>query len=66
MNRSAKGVLIVTTNLDGFSLVNCLRFAKVSTHQALPLYGSYIPYGMKILHGIKFYGWLYNCKIKTH
>ena len=23
MNRSAKGLLMVTTNLDGFSLMNC-------------------------------------------
>ena len=28
MNRSAKGLLIVTTTLDGFSLVNHRRFAK--------------------------------------
>ena len=25
MNRSAKGLLIVTTNLNGFSLANCKR-----------------------------------------
>ena len=43
MNRSAKGILIVTTNLNGFSLANCKRFAKfakLSTHQTFPLYGS--------------------------
>ena len=28
MNRSAKGLSMVTTNLDGFSLANCRRFAK--------------------------------------
>ena len=28
MNRSAKWLLIVTTTLDGFSLVNCRRFGK--------------------------------------
>ena len=28
MNRSAKGLLIVTTTLDGFSLANRRRFAK--------------------------------------
>ena len=28
MNRSAKGLLIVTTNLDGFILLNWRRFAK--------------------------------------
>ena len=36
MNRSTKGLLIVTTTLDGFSLVNCrqfVKFAKLSTHQ---------------------------------
>ena len=42
MNRSAKELLIVTTNLDGFSLANCRRFAKfykLSTCQTFPLYG---------------------------
>ena len=42
MNRSAKGLLIVTTNLDVFSLVNCRRFtkfAKLSTRQTFLLYG---------------------------
>ena len=33
MNRSAKGLLIETTKLDGFSLVNHRQFAKLSTHQ---------------------------------
>ena len=40
MNRSAEGLLIVTTNLDGFSLVNRRRFAKfvkLSTHQTILL-----------------------------
>ena len=40
MNRSAKGLLILTTTLDGFSLTNCRRFAKFtkfSTHQTFPL-----------------------------
>ena len=43
MNRSAKGLLIVTTNLDGFSLVNrrlFTKFAKLSTCQTFPLYGT--------------------------
>ena len=42
MNRSAKGLLIVITNLDGFSLANCRRFAKFAKHspcQTFPLYG---------------------------
>ena len=36
MNRSTRGLLIVTTTLDGFSLVNCrqfAKFAKLSTRQ---------------------------------
>ena len=32
MNRSAKGLSMVTTNLDGFSLANCRRFAKLSRY----------------------------------
>ena len=39
-NRSAKGLLIVTTNLDDFSLANYRQFAKftkLSTHQAFLL-----------------------------
>ena len=39
INSSAKGLLIVTTNLDSFSLANLRRFAKLSTHQTFPLYG---------------------------
>ena len=42
MNSSAKWLLIVTTNLDGFSLANRRRFAKfakLSTHLTFPLYG---------------------------
>ena len=44
MNRSAKGLLIVTiaTTLDGFSLANYsqfAKFAKLSTRQTFPLYG---------------------------
>ena len=41
MNRSAKKLLIVITNLDGFSLANCRQFAefaKLSTHQTFLLY----------------------------
>ena len=41
INRSAKGILILTTNLDGFSLVKCKQFAKfikLSTCQTFPLY----------------------------
>ena len=40
MNRSAKGLLIVMTALDGFSLTNYRRFAKLYTRQAFLLYGS--------------------------
>ena len=43
MSRSAKGLLIVTTTLNGFSLANCKRFAifaKLSTRQTFPLYGT--------------------------
>ena len=38
-----KGLLIVTTNLGGFSLVNHRRFAKfakLSAHQTFSLYGT--------------------------
>ena len=45
MNRSAKGLSMVAINLDGFSLVNRLRFvkfAKLSPRQTFPLYGIYI------------------------
>ena len=43
INRSAKGLSMVTTNLDGFSLANCRRFAKfakLSPRQTFPLYGT--------------------------
>ena len=33
MNRSAQGLLIVTTTLNGFNLTNCAKFTKLSTHQ---------------------------------
>ena len=42
MNRSAKGLSMITTNLDGFSLANRRRFAKfakLSPRQTFPLYG---------------------------
>ena len=42
MNRSAKGLLIIITTLDGFTLANHRRFAKfakLSTCQTFPLYG---------------------------
>ena len=38
MNRSAKGLLMVTTNLDGFSLANCrqlTKFAKLSRYTVI-------------------------------
>ena len=38
MNRSTKGLSVVNTNLDGFSLANRRRFAKLSTYQTFPLY----------------------------
>ena len=43
MNRSAKGLLIITANLDGFSLVNhrqFAKFAKLSTRQIFSLYSN--------------------------
>ena len=43
INRSAKRLLIVNTNLDGFSLANheqFTKFAKLFSHQTFPLYGS--------------------------
>ena len=43
-NRSSNGLLIVSTNLDGFSLVNRGRFAKFAKffpRQTFPLYGMY-------------------------
>ena len=42
INRSAKGLSMVTTNLDGFSLANRRRFAKfakLSPRQTFLLYG---------------------------
>ena len=42
MNRSAKGLSMVTTNLDGFSLAKLrlfTKFAKLSPRQTFPLYG---------------------------
>ena len=42
MNRSAKGLLMVPTNLDGLNLANCRQFAKfdkLSTCQTFLLYG---------------------------
>ena len=41
MNRSAKGLYTYAT-LDGFSLVNHKRFAKLSTRQTFPLYGIWL------------------------
>ena len=44
INRSANRLLIISINLDGFSLANHKRFAKfanVSPCQSFPLYGSY-------------------------
>ena len=38
--KGGKGLSLVTINLDGFSLANCRRFAKLSTHQTFPLYGT--------------------------
>ena len=52
MNRSPKGLLIVTTNFDGFSLANRRRIAKLvklSTHQTFLLYGI-----MQLLVDVKF------------
>ena len=43
MNRLAKGLSMVTTNLVGFSLANCrqfAKFAKLSSHQTFLLYGN--------------------------
>ena len=39
MSRSAKGLLIITTTFNGFSLANHRRFAKLSPCQIFPLYG---------------------------
>ena len=48
MNRSAKGLLIVTTTLDDFSLANhrqLVKVAKLSTRQTFPLYGTWKCFG---------------------
>ena len=65
MNRSAKRLLIVTTNLDGFSLANhgwFAKFAKLSPHQTFLLYGtscfSFIP--TKILFTWTFNTWIFS------
>ena len=42
INRSANRLLIVSTNLDGFSLVNHRQFAKLSPHQTFLLYGIHV------------------------
>ena len=42
MNRSAKGLSMVTINLDGFSLANFAKFAKLSPHQTFLLYSMYL------------------------
>ena len=50
MNRSAKGLLIVTTNLDDFSLAysrRFVKFAKLSTCQTFLLYGNLKTMNMK-------------------
>ena len=50
INRSAKGLSMVTTNLDGFSLANRRRFAKfakLSPRQTFPLYGNTY---LKLIH----------------
>ena len=39
INRTANRLLIISTNLDGFSLVNHGRFANVSPCQSFPPYG---------------------------
>ena len=38
MNRSAKGLLIVTTTLDGFSLANHTQFAKFTKLSCYTVY----------------------------
>ena len=39
MNRSAKGLSIVTTNLDGFSLQMICQTYQTFYHHTFPLYG---------------------------
>ena len=48
INRSANRLLIVSTNLDGFSLANHWRFAKFANfpRQTFPLYGMWQKYHM--------------------
>ena len=49
MNRSAKGLSMITINLDDFSLANRRRFAKfakVSPCQTFPLYGMFLAHGV--------------------
>ena len=41
MNRSAKGLSIVTTNLDGFSLQMICQIYQTFYHQTFPLYRRY-------------------------
>ena len=56
MNRSAKGLLIVTTILDDFSLVNhrpFTKFVKLSTCQTFLLYSNYIPLPITTLLTLK-------------
>ena len=64
MNRSAKGLSMVTINLDGFSLANRRRFAKfakLSPRQTFPLYGSiyleYISYHCCYVFNVKHLEW---------
>ena len=48
INRSANRLLIISTNLDGFSLVNhrqFTKFANVSPCQSFLPYGIYVPTG---------------------
>ena len=42
MNRSAKGLLITTTTLNGFSLANCRQFAKFAKLSHYMVYYIYI------------------------
>ena len=41
MNRSAKGLLIINTTLDGFSLANCRRFAEFAKLSRYTVYCTY-------------------------
>ena len=56
MNRSAKGLLIVTTNLDDFSLANCrlfAKFVKLSSRQTFLLYGKTFPVSNSVKNSAK-------------